>query len=156
MRLSSNFAATRWIRHENKSALINEELSVQSEIQTTHVRQTTPLPTPRHLRHTGTRSASKQLCARAQYKDRTKPFTLIHLFNIFVLLSFFRTLRVSPNSSNSSPDRADNLSARRAVIYCESWIRAEPRELTGNTRLRWWAAVKDHICRIGGIPCCQR
>lgn len=34
------FAATRWIRHENKSALINEELSVQSEIQTTHVRQT--------------------------------------------------------------------------------------------------------------------
>lgn len=35
------FAATRWIRHENKSALINEELSVQSEIQTTHVRQTT-------------------------------------------------------------------------------------------------------------------
>lgn len=115
-----------------------------------------PLPTPRHLRHTGTRSASKQLCARAQYKDRTKPFTLLHLFNIFVLLSFFRTLRVSLNPSNSSPDRADNLSARRAVIYCESWIRAEPRELTGNTRLRWWAAVKDHICRIGGIPCCQR
>lgn len=102
----------------------------------------TPLPTPRHLRHTGTRSASKQLCARARsanggkYKDRTKPFTLIHLFNIFVLLSFFRTLRVLLNPANSSPDRADNLSARRAVIYCESWIRAEPRELTGNTRLR--------------------
>lgn len=55
----------------------------------------TPLPTPRLLRHTGTRSASKQLCARAlsanggKYKDRTKSFTLIHLFNIFVLLSFF-------------------------------------------------------------------